>query len=897
MLIVVKIQINHMSRSIPLLRNTLVLLISIITISLNAQNFDSDFQDGKLYLKFKDTEPITFTTDENNNVEVSSIPFIQSLTQDYNIVGLTRPFFFNNDPKLLRTLLLEIAEVEKIDEALSLLQREPALEYVEKVPLDKLYYNPNDTLYNLYNGPQNWNWHLELIQAPQAWDITRGTPDINIGVVDNAVWVDHPELSGKIVAQRDVVYGTNNANPPSSGDPGEWSHGTHVAGLIGATSDNSIGVSSIGFNVSIIAVKASNNSSPTNISGAYTGIQWAANNGADVINMSWGSSQFSQTNQNTINSISNMGIVLIAAAGNDNVSSPHYPSAYQNVISVASVDYNDVKSDFSNFSSTVDISSPGGVSSPGPSGLLSTTFSSGNFGNYDSFIGTSMASPVVSGVAGLILSINDALTPAQVEQILESTSDDISSQNPNYSGQMGAGRVNAFRAVANTPFEPTAIFSTPVEVITPGTNINFINQSTGIPSTYQWAFEGGNPSTSNDTNPQNILYQNPGSYDVSLTVTNQFGTSSVTINDYIQVVTNPEPYIFIKISDSLPCIAEIVTLYDSSLYQPTSWEWNIEPSTIEYVNGTSSSSQNPQVQFLMQGYYNITLTATNQNGFTSMLYENAVNVQGVTPPYQLDLEAGNSEYFILWDTTKSQAQVDLRSANNSLKGIHFHGDPVPTGWKGSPTGGTPEQAWDQNLTFQAEAHLCGVDARGFTNVKLSFDLKQTYSLGNKYSWFRVLVNGTPIYEYDGTINFNPQTANSDPWRRVQFDLSQFAGSVFDITLQACNRFSDKSEGEGDNVFIDNIAIENSVPAISRATSDELLIYPNPSNGGINIFTGINGDNTIIEIVDNKGILVYRTEIVKNEQFLNLQHLSSGLYIVRLKSGQKTHITKLVLNHK
>jgi subtilisin family serine protease len=877
-------------------RNILILSISVLSFLSSAQNYNPDFQDGKLYLKFKDSEPVTFEVNEDNKVEINSISFIREISQDYLILDLSRPFFINDDPKLLRTLLLQIGEIEKIDQVMARLRQEQSLEYVEKVPLDRVFYNPNDSLYNLYNGPQNWNWHLELIQAPLAWDITRGNPNVNVAVVDNAIWVDHPELSGKVVAQRDVVYGTNNANPPGSGDPDAWSHGTHVAGLIGASSDNMIGVSSIGFNVSIIAVKAANNTTPNSISGGYTGIQWAANNGADVINMSWGGSQFSQTNQNLINSIYNMGIVLVAAAGNDNVSSPHYPSAYQNVISVASIDYNDAKSDFSNFSSSVDVSSPGGVSSPGPSGLLSTTFSSANFGYYDSFIGTSMASPVVAGLAGLILSVNPDLTPAEVEQIIESSSDDITAQNPNYTGMLGAGRINAFRAVSNTPFEPTAIFSTAVDIITPGTSIDFHSESTGIPSTYQWTFQGGNPSTSNDTNPQNIQYQNPGSYDVSLTVTNQFGTSSVTLFDYIEVVTNPTPYIFLTISDSLPCIAEVITLYDSSLYQPSSWEWNIEPSTFEFAGGTSSSSQNPQVEFLKQGRYNITLTATNQNGFSSRLFENAVHVQGVTPPYQLDLEGGSSEYFVLWDTTKSQSQVDLRAANNSLKGIHFHGDPVPTGWKGSPTGGTPEQAWNENVTFHAEAHLCGVDARGFTNVKLAFDLRQTFSLGTKYSWFRVLVNGIPVNEFDGTVNFNPLTADSDPWRRVSFDLSQFAGSVFDITLQACNRFSDKAQGAGDNVFIDNIEIVNSVPAVSFGINDELRVYPNPSDGRITLVKGFNGPS-LVRIFDSRGVLVTQTELSNDIQELNLQNLSPGLYFISLQSGSDTKVTKLVLNEK
>lgn len=887
-----------------LVKNAITTLVTalflLISSGINGQNYNSDFQDGKLYLKFKDSEPITFTVNSDNSVDLNSLPFIREIMDEYALITLSRPYYLNNDSKLLRTLMLEIGNYSRIDELISRLKKEEVLEYVEKVPLDRIFYTPNDSLYNLYNGPQNWNWHLELIQADLAWNISRGDSNIKVAIVDNAVWVDHPDLADKIVAQRDVVYGTNNANPPGSGDAGDWSHGTHVAGLVGAASNNNIGVASVGFNVSIIAVKASNNSSPRSISSGYSGIQWAANNGADVINMSWGGNQFSQTNQNIINTINNMGVVLIAAAGNDNVSTPHYPSAFQNVISVASIDYNDVKSDFSNYSNTVDVSAPGGVASPGPDGVLSTTYSSGTLGNYDAYIGTSMASPVVAGLAGLILSVNPNLLPAQVEQILESTADDISVQNPNYIGLLGSGRINAYQALLNTPFEPTATFQTPVGVILPGTAIDFTDLSTGLPSTWSWTFEGATPASSNDTNPQNILYQTEGVYDVTLTVTNSFGTNTVTYPDYIQVVANPTPYIFTIISDSLPCIAENITLWDSSLYNPTSWEWTIEPSTYQFVNGTTSSSQNPQVEFLRQGYYDITLSATNQNGAGSRIFENAVHVQGIAPPYYLDMEDGTAQYFVLWDTLKSQSAIDLRAANNSSYGIHFHGDPIPVGWKGTPTGGTPQQAWNENLAFQGEAHLCGVDARGFTNVKLALDLRQTYSLGQKYSWFRVLVNGNPVADYEGNIDFNPLTAGEDPWKRVQFDLSQYAGSVFDITLQACNRFSDKVQGQGDNVFIDNIEIVNSVPVVALNDSDtQLTVFPNPANSIVNVFVANITENSILEVRDTRGKLVYQSELTSNadNQTLQIRNLASGFYLVRVLTGNQIFVTKLIVSEK
>ena len=764
----------------PFCRKTLILsLILIITgFFSSAQNYNYNYQDGRIYFKYKDNVAVNFNVRADNTVDISSIPFVAALKTEFRIKDLTRPFFINNDSKLMRTLMLEFEDFDQIEEIIERLNQVSELEYVEKVPYDRIDYIPNDSLYVLYNGPQNWNWHLDRIQADKAWDISHGSAEIRVAIVDNAIWVDHPDLAGKIVAQRDTYYNTNNANPPTSGDPFEWSHGTHCAGLSAGASDNGIGIASVGFNVSIIAVKAAANSNSNGIYG-YPGIQWAANNGADVINMSWGGPGFSQTNQNTITAIHNMGIVLVAAAGNDNVSTPHYPSAYTNVISVASTDFDDVKSDFSNFATSVDVCAPGGSASGGPSGLLSTTFSSDNFGNYDLMSGTSMASPMVSGLAGLILSINPLLTPAEVENILKTYSDDIYPLNPTYIGMLGAGRINAYQSALHTPYQPTAGLTTGVTIIEPGgSGIYFTDLSTGVPSEWSWSFEGGTPASSTDQNPGPIVYNSPGSYDVTLTVTNDFGTDMIIYPDYINVTNTPSPYVMIGITDSLPCINSPVILSDMSLYSPTSWEWSITPSSYEMVNGSTLNSQNPEVMFLVPGPYSVSISVWNENGVSSMSYEDLIKVRGAVPSYTIDMEDGTAGYFILWDTIKSQSAVDTRSANLSLKSIHFHGDPVPTGWQGSPTTGTPDQAWNTNRQFQAEAHLCGVDATGMENVALELDLRQTYSLGPRYSWFRVLVNGVQIPDENGVLDFNPVTTGEDPWQRLTFDLTAFTGSRF-----------------------------------------------------------------------------------------------------------------------
>ncbi|MFH1119468.1 MAG: S8 family serine peptidase [Bacteroidota bacterium] len=827
----------------------------------------------------------------DNTVDINSIPFISALNAEFRLKELSRPFNVNNDSKLLRTLMLEFDDFDKIDRIIERLNQVTELEYVEKVPYDRIDYVPNDSLYTLYNGPQNWNWHLDRIQADLAWDISKGSSEIRVAIVDNAVWVDHPDLAGKIVAQRDTYYNTNSANPPASGDPLDWSHGTHCAGLSAGTSDNGIGIASVGFNVSIIAVKAAANTNANGIYG-YPGIQWAANNGADVINMSWGGPGYSQTNQNTINAIHNMGVVLVAAAGNDNVSTPHYPSGYTNVISVASTDSDDLKSDFSNFATSVDVCAPGGYATSGPSGLLSTTFNSATFGNYDLMSGTSMASPMVAGLAGLILSINPLLSPEEVEDILKTTSDDIYPLNPDYTGMLGAGRINAYQAALHTPYQPTADFTTEITYILPGgSGILFTDLSTGAPSEWAWTFEGGNPASSNSQSPAPVRYSTPGVYDVSLTVSNDYGTNTIVYPDYITVTETPVPYIMIAASDSIPCLGSPITLYDQSLYAPTSWEWSISPSSYELVNGTTLNSQNPEVKFMVPGPYSINISAWNANGVASMSYTDFIHSTGAVPSYTIDLEDGTTGYFTLWDTIKSQSAVDSRSANQSAKSIHFHGDPVPTGWKGSPTAGTPDQAWVENRQFQAEAYICGVDATGMENVAIEFDLRQTYSLGPRYSWFRVLVNGSQVPDDNGIMDFNPVTAGADPWQRLTFDLTAYAGSIFDITLQACNRFSYHIQGEGDNVFVDNVSIINTT-SVEKKNADkaDLNVYPNPSNGEITLTVGNLKGEVDLSVISLLGNIVYHAQrLTANgtlSQKLDLSHLPSGIYVISVKNGKQ-----------
>lgn len=331
-------------------------------------------------------------------------------------------------------------------------------------------FNPNDPSFPSQYG-------LTRIQAPQAWDLTQGDTSVVIGIVDSGVEVNHPDLSPNIWLNRGETgldglgndKRTNGIDDDANGYIDDWrgwdfggsdfnnvvgdnnpspvgantEHGTHVAGIASAATNNSIGIAGTGFKCRLLAIKTSSDNDTRGPGGTayiiagYEGIAYAAFMGARVANCSWGSTGGSQTEQDLINYATQQGCLIVAAAGNSNSSAAHYPSGYANVISVAATNSSDVKASFSNYGSTVDVCAPG-VS------ILSTIYP----GSYtSSYSGTSMSSPFAAGTAGLVKAYFPAYTSLQVGEKVRMTADNIDGVNPSFVGQLGRGRINAFKAL------------------------------------------------------------------------------------------------------------------------------------------------------------------------------------------------------------------------------------------------------------------------------------------------------------------------------------------------------------------------------------------------------------------------------------------------------------------
>lgn len=305
--------------------------------------------------------------------------------------------------------------------------------YAEPNYKKSLDFVPNDPRYSS-------QWGQKKIQCPQAWDLTQGSGAVTIAVIDSGCDVNHEDLKNKLVPGYDFSDDDPDVTP--DGD-----HGVHTAGIAAADTNNNRGVAGTGFNCKIMPLKIFPNATDA-VSAAA--IIHAADNGAKVITMSYGSYGESQTEKNAVNYAWGKGVVLFASAGNLNTDAAHFPSDFENVISVGSTNTNDQKSDFSNFGADrVDIAAPG-------ENIMSTVT-----GGYANETGTSMACPMAAGVAGLLWGIAPAgTTNVEIREAIESTTDPI----PNNNNFVKYGRINAYKAAKKFESSIVAIESKPSAV-------------------------------------------------------------------------------------------------------------------------------------------------------------------------------------------------------------------------------------------------------------------------------------------------------------------------------------------------------------------------------------------------------------------------------------------------
>jgi subtilisin family serine protease len=386
---------------------------------------------------------------------------------------------FIGDPYLLH---LKIPEYMGVEQAISILKSIPYVEYAEKNGILRLQTQtfPDDDDFSeqwgLFNSPNRADIH-----APEAWSIFTGSSDVVVAVLDSGIDFEHDDLENRLWTNPndDTADEEDNDNNGFEDDTHGWdfvggdndpsyvtSHGTHVSGLIGAEGNNAIGISGICWNVRIMPIRVSNNDDTTNDALLTNGLDYATRNGAFLSNISIGGTGTSYVLQGAIGRALQKSKLVIAAAGNnqqnnDTANQPIYPASYSaaNIISVLSTTENDTLSTISNWGpQSVDIGAPGGDVDPHAQ-IYSTT--PGN--NYGVKYGTSMAAPLVSGVAALALGICPGLTYSQLKSLILNGVDEISSLNNKC---VSEGRLNAYNVLnalggSTSPGAPSGLSAQP----------------------------------------------------------------------------------------------------------------------------------------------------------------------------------------------------------------------------------------------------------------------------------------------------------------------------------------------------------------------------------------------------------------------------------------------------
>lgn len=421
--------------------------------------------------------------------------------------------------------VLKVKKNKSLDDLLAKYKKHPKVTYAVENTICHAQWEPNDSLYS----PYQWNFENSRyggINMEFAWDITKGSSDVVVAVLDTGVAQSAPDLAEtNFVAGWDFINGDD--------DPvDDEGHGTHVTGTIAQSTDNAIGVAGIAPNTSIMPVKVLDGAGRGDAASLASGLYWATDEGAHVINMSLSWSSCYDPGDPVYEAIAYAnanGVTLVAAAGNDGLSCVNYPAAYEEVIAVGATDFKEKKAYYSSYGTALDLTAPGGDVRVDRNrdgvvdGILQQTFDTDGYA-YFLYQGTSMASPHVAGVAALLIAEDLTKGPAEVRHILESTAEDKG--DVGWDSVYGHGLLDAFAALSYSDSmpsnqAPTAHAGGPYDGFALTTPVLFDGSGSTDPDgdslTYNWNFGDGMELLDGGANPDHI-YSDPDTYVVTLIV-------------------------------------------------------------------------------------------------------------------------------------------------------------------------------------------------------------------------------------------------------------------------------------------------------------------------------------------------------------------------------------------
>ncbi len=775
---------------------------------------------------------------------------------------------------------IAISSLSNVDEAVEQFRARADVEYAEPNYILRAFMTPNDPYYT-------YQWHMPKINAEPAWDLSTGT-GIVVAIIDCGVAYENygsfglaPDLAGtNFVPGYDFV---NNDTHPND-DNG---HGTHVAGTVAQTTNNNLGVAGVAFNSSIMPIKVLDASGNGWLSDVADGIIWAADNGAQVINMSLGSSSSTSTLQNAVRYADGLGVTIVCAAGNSGNNVPQYPASYVECISVSATRYDDTRPSYSSFGSNIDICAPGGDTSVDQNGdgyvdgvlqqTFGTTYTDWGYWFYQ---GTSMASPHVAGVSAMLLAVDGSLTPQQVRSAMEGTAVDLGSAG--WDQFYGFGLVDAYAAIQSlTPptNPPVADFSgTPTSGQSPLT-VQFTDLSTENPTSWNWDFGDGGISTAQNPSYE---YISAGTFSVSLTAANAYGSDSEVKTGYITITapsTDPPAANFsaTPTSGQAPLTVQFT---DLSTENPTSWNW-------DFGDGGISTAQNPSYEYISAGAYTVSLTAANAYGSdtkTKVGYINVTEASAWTVITYDDFEGGMGNY------TDGGRDMTLYA-----RGTYAH------------QGNNAADIQDNSGVSSSFYHTSGYDVSGYTELEVEFWFYAVSMEANEDFW---------VQYYDGSGWQTVATfAQGNDFQNNQFynEVVAISSAQYNFPTDARLRFMCDASGNRDDVYIDEIEFRGSgVSGLSKPgnPASEILSvpgqfalqqnFPNPFNAQTTIRYNLEEASLVhIEIFNLLGqsiiTLVAEYQPAGTHRVTwNAEDQSSGVYLYSLRAGQLVETKRMLL---
>lgn len=811
------------------------------------QNNDTIFE-NQLYVKLKSLDNISessWKSVENspNNINSSVFPF-GGFLDSIGLINIKQPFGKKkNAEKLYLTFLLEFTDKKHdLNKIIKDLSKFSEVDYSEPKFKDFEDYIPNDPSYTSC-------WHLNKIQANLAWDLGTGNSNVVVSIVDDAITINHPDLQNVIWVNPNEIpnngidddnngyiddingwdtYTNDNDPSPHSNTPA-WAHGTHCAGIAGAHTDNNIGISSVGFGVSLMAVKTADNNGLVNQT--WDGVYYSIVSGADVISCSWSSGSYSQTNNNIIEFGINNGSIIVAASGNNGAnlaSNPKYPACYNGVICVANTTSSDTKAGSSNYGTRIDVAAPG-------SSILSTIPYSG----YDTKTGTSMSAPMVAGLLGLMKSFSPNSTNEQLISCMKSACDDIDAVNPSYAGLLGNGRINAYNALLCLS-PPNADFVVKNQDGCSG-EIQFFDATLGVPKSWAWDFDGDG-IIDDTTNTATSYFNQSGSYNTSLTVSNDFGTDTKTIQNAFNISLTDAPLI----EDFYTCIGDSVSL-EANGYTNLNWyinenDFDERYSGEEVITDKIFSDTSFFVSELSDtSCYSSGLTYFPNNGIFSSNYSYLLfDVHQKISIKSLDVKADGNQDRTIIILDSSNHIVYEKTFNNFITGIQ---------------------------TLELNASLFPGN-----NYKIGLSPNTTVNL------FRANSGANFPYEIPGLLTITKSMITP-----INTSTQQY---YYFFNWKVCNALCESERSEV-RIFTDDC--EN------IQDLQDIVIFPNPNAGIFTVRVPKNQSGNL-KVVNMLGQTVYENDFsaIVERVFVNIPSLSKGLYSLSVRINNKAVIKKFTI---